>query len=367
MSDAETATKPSREEAPTRYGLKDSIETFVAEVLDLTVPRSKPRWRERLQARWDSEQALFASKTVQTRRLYSSRFRSAIRDALSGADLTDRRRESLVEEIFAIVRMDREVLAKLNEQYQQRVLSNNTNLVMIDKWREIVDEFTLLLSHSNPRLKALAILALTGRRFAEVLSSGNFEPAYETGKRGRITHKYLLTFKGQLKTREAEGSMFGKSYTIPTLAPAADVLRAFRQMRSSGAGKEWLSVSLEQLNASYNSSLNRILRTRSEIASRWPEEPPLTIKMLRPFYAEVAYEAFSPQMTKATYFAKILGHREDDYNTALSYMVFCLNHRGLRQGVEEVQRVIEERERQIEAVEAARREREDAEADDGEE
>lgn len=336
-----------------RYALQEAIEAFLSDVLELLTPRRVKDWRRKLATRWRRERDQFRNKTLATQKLYGSRFRAPLRKALEEAGVPP----PIVESVFEVVRIEPEIMAAVNESYRASVDDSNRHLSRVTGWREILAELTRMLDSEDPRFLALGLMGATGRRFVEVLKFGGFAPIFSTTRSGvRITQKWLIEFSGQAKTRGAENSMFGKAYPIPILAPATQVLDAFRRLRASREGERWAAMTPQQLNSSTNPPFNKLLREYAPIARHWPVEPALTLKSLRAFYAEAAMEAFAPPMTKGPYFAHILGHSETQYETALSYMTLSLNERGASAGMDEVHRLLmarEEDRRIREAQEAA--------------
>lgn len=347
----EEGLRKSRVKPPAlrRYALQEAIEAFQRDVLALLTPKPVKDWRRKIAVRWRRERDQFRNKTFATQKLYNSRFRAPLRRALEAAGVPER----ILEVVFAVVRIEPEIMTAVNAEYQIAVDSSNRSLAQVSDWREIVAELTRLIASQDARFLAIGLMGLTGRRFVEVLKFGAFSPVHAYTPGGvRVTQKWLLDFSGQAKTRGAEGSMSGKTYPIPVLAPAADILEAFARLRAGGEGGRWAEMTPERLNSAVNPSFNKLLREHAPIAGRWPAQPGLTLKSLRAFYAEAAMEAFAPPMTKGPYFARILGHSETQYETALSYMTLSLNARSAQKGMSEIHRLLMERDEDRQAREA---------------
>lgn len=322
------AAEPQKAE---RFNLGDHLESFPERVVSLTVPRREKDWRRKLQREWDNLREQFADKTLGTRKVYMSKFRKAASDAILAAETDSDRAKKLVADVRGVLEMDQEVLDAIAEEGRKRIRSYSTSLVRIEEWRAILEELQLLLHHPDPRFIAIGLMGVTGRRFAEVLSAGQFGPAYRTlPGGGKMVQKYEVAFAGQLKTKKAEGTLYGQTYVIPVNADSRAVLDAVERLRESDEGRQWAEMTPAELNVAVNRDLNRTLqgalkKSRSVISGLWPKDSPLSLKELRPFYAEVAYHYHAPEtITKGAYFAKILGHREDDHQSALSYMKYVL-------------------------------------------
>jgi len=334
--ESEQAKKPVA-----KFALSEHLETFPERVVELTVPRKAKDWKRKLSRDWDALCAQFEDKTMGTRKLYMSRFRKVAADAISEAEPDEARAQALVKEVRDILKMDEAVIDAVAEEGRQRLREYTTSLARITDWEAILEEFQLLLHHQEPRFIAIGLMGVTGRRFAEILHSGDVCSVYRTlPSGGKVIQKYEVGFSGQLKTRGAPGTLHDQTYSIPVNADAKTVIEAFERLRSSEEGKTWAGMDSRALNVSVNKILNRALQSRSEITQHWPKEVPLSLKMLRPFYAEVAFHYHAEEtMTKAAFFAKILGHSADDYHSALSYMRFVLGAKYEPEAVKEIKRL----------------------------
>lgn len=347
-----------------RFAVKDEVEAFAAAVVPLVVPKNARDWRVRVQKMWDGVQARgFADKTDASKKLYMSLFRKGVREALAKAEPDDARRDRVEKALMAVLRIDTEVLSRVQERYKERVKAGNRDLMLVPQWEALLSAFRDMLTDQDARLRAIAVMALSGRRFAEVLQFATLAPSIDKVGGISFRHRWLLDFSGQLKTRGGVATTAGKTFRIPTLAPAAQVLTAFRSVRESLEGQAWAEASSRQLSTTLNPEFNRVLRD-SAIGHLWPKSAPLSIKELRALYAEVAYHGFGPRSDRAPYFARILGHSEDDLTTALSYIRFSLSEAALKAGQEEMNRLSMLREEQAQRARAAKGDEESA---DGEE
>jgi hypothetical protein len=337
-----------------RFALKEETEEFAGKVMELVTPRFANHWRERVERLWaDVQDRGFAERTDATKKLYMSKFRKAVRDALESAEPGSTRRDRVETGLMEIIRIDPSILTKLQEDYQAKVKAGNADLVLVPEWEWLLKTFRLMLRDDDMELRALAIMALTGRRFAEVLQAGDFAPCVDRSAHGTVRQKWLVEFSGQLKTQGGENTMHGKSYRIPTLAPARDILRAFRELRASASGRIWAAAPERQLSTTFNPEFNRKLQA-CPAAKFWPKGAALTLKELRALYAEIAYVSFAPRTTRAPYYARILGHGEEDLTTALSYMRYSLSEQAMKEGQEEMNRLTMLREQRRDEARAAK-------------
>lgn len=336
-----------------RFQLQEETEAFASKVMELVVPKYGNHWRDRVGKLWaDVQKRGFESKTDATKKLYMSKFRKAVREELAVAEKDETRRAKVDADLMEILRIDPAILTKLHEDYQGRVKAGNANLTVMAEWEWLVKTFRMMLKSDDMIGRALAIMALTGRRFEEVLQAGQFTAAIDRKGSGTVKHRYLVDFSGQLKTKGGSGTMAGKTYRIPTLAPADEIIAALKSMRASGQGQIWLNAPKRQLNTNFNPEFNRYL-LNCPASKYWAKDAPLTMKELRALYAEIAYVSFAPRTTRAPYYARILGHSEEDLTTALSYMRYMLSSAALSEGQEEMNRLTMLREQRRDAAIAA--------------
>ena len=154
---------------------------------------------------------------------------------------------------------------------------------------------------------ALALILCTGRRNIELLKIGNF----------KVIGKNTLLFDGQAKKKHGEKA---ESYEIPVMfSTAAKVLEAFNKLRSSEFCKKLEGLDNEEVTQKVNGTLSDCARTRfsNDFA---------TFYTARSIYAYEAYKTYigrkkgkNTPMSKSGYLAKILGHNENDIESAQSY------------------------------------------------
>ena len=346
----------ARRRAPQTFSISTHLKEFPELVVDLTIPRKTKGWRRKLEREWASLREEFGDKKAGTQKLYISRFRKATKDAILEAEEDRDRADQLIEEVVkGILVMDEQILEAVEEEARLRIRAYVNNLVHLPNWEKLLAHFQALLDEDDTRLLAVGLMAITGRRFSEILSAGTITPVYKASPRGRVYQRYTVDFAGQLKTKEAEGSRFGDTYEVPVLAEARRVIAAFERLRASDEGKQWLTMNSRTLNATVNKQLNRALRAHMGIAKQWPEGLDLSLRSLRAFYAELAYHYHAPSsVAKNAFFAYILGHAEDDFATSLSYMRFALEPSGreARREIERLQKLLEEQQAVVAAADA---------------
>ena len=307
-----------------RYPLKDKQAEFTKSAMKLVGSKG---WEDALSELWATYLEEFSeTKTENTQKLYISKFRTTLREAFDALGVRNPKRK-LVDAAINCVAFPEGLNKRLYEGYQASVADQSRNLTVVKDYKALVRLFTQMLDDPDIRVKALAIMFLTGRRFFEVLTMADFKAVVEQTENGRIRAKYVLEFSGQAKTREAEGTKFGEAYRIPCLAPAQDIIAALLSIRNSTEGQKWVTLDSTQMNAAESGRMNQLLRglLASEAIDENDLVESLTIKQLRALYAEISFALFAPnKVSKAAYFADKLGHSRDDIKTSLSYMDYVL-------------------------------------------
>lgn len=175
-----------------------------------------------------------------------------------------------------------------------------------------------LLESSQPEELAIALAAVTGRRYSEVMARGDFSPT---------DNQYQIHFKGQLKKRTAHGEVSSPcgrskkrgndddSYTIYSLVPAPNVLSAIERFRTHPNITELRDASIEEINQ-LNTPINRLLKHYLQDTLLVPVlegEAGVTIQNLRGIYGEIAVHFFCPpNMGTHRFVQQKLGHSIDD-------------------------------------------------------
>lgn len=355
MAQAQDGTQPK---PPVRgahtFNLSAELDAFTDYVLKRVTPVYASHYVDQISRQWEKISERFSNKTPATQKLYVSKFRKALELALTSEEPNADRRAGIMTRLKAIVRNDPAIVELVNETYSAKVVENTRKLVFVANYQKIVSLARGWLSSEDEARVAIGLMLLTGRRFYEVLVAGIFTPTFERidGKRlkGRVMSKWEVTFLGQLKTREADGTQFGQSFSIPLLAPVNEVLPAIEWLRRSPLGSFAAQVTQDAANSNINPRLNRELR-RSELAQLWPDnDPDFSLKSTRALYAEICYKHHAPAgIHKDTYFAQILGHREGDLRTALSYVRYYLDEKDDAAARAELIRIASESERQAKA------------------
>lgn len=186
---------------------------------------------------------------------------------------------------------ERETDIKARKKQQREKLVNITD---IDTFQEMIDK--LLISKDFKEI-AVGLIAATGRRPSEILSTAEFK---QVGK-------FEVNFAGQLKTKE------GKTYTPYTLVESHKVCDALLRLRRMPEIKELKKRTLAEIDSGKNSGINRVVvEYFGEILNPPTGEVSLSAKNLRAAYAAISIYLFCPWTTDPSLFVtENLGHAND--------------------------------------------------------
>lgn len=318
--------------------LKTEIEDLVRDI----APMVEARDADALSARWASlfDDWVRRGLVKTTLKGNINKARSAIREAWPDHKAPE-------EQAFAIsiVRHIPELLEAINNEYRAKLAQQHQNLVYVPRWLEMVQKANAMLKSDSAYELLAGLMLVTGRRQYELLSTGTFETIVtgirtQPGAKFRGIDRWNVLFSGQAKTRNAPGTKHEDAFPIPVLAPAQLVVEALERLRESHLGRSWVGISNEELHERGGHSI-----FRNEIELRYTQLWPYGKKphgvsfkpmYLRKIYAEIAWKMHPhPNLSKPAYLAKILGHRDDDIQTALAYFFFTIDAPDDQQGNQE--------------------------------
>ena len=192
------------------------------------------------------------------------------------------------------------------ERFAQATTANNNlkqdSLKPVNK-QLYLEAVTSLLESSQPEESAIALAAVTGHRYSEVMARGDFSTT---------DNPYQIHFEGQLKKRNRSGN---DSYTIYTLVPADSVLAAISRFRTHPDIAALENASIEEINQ-LNTPINRLLKHYLQDTNLVPVlkgEAGVTIQNLRGIYGEIAVHFFCPPNVGTHRFVQQkLGHLIND-------------------------------------------------------
>jgi len=177
---------------------------------------------KRLQRLCGREVNLLRSEhTLATVKLYLSSYRSALR-AIDPEHPALRARKHRSSQRFSCLPLTPEETRSINAAYQTEIRKDQSDLIPLDAKEFVATE---LLASERFISIGMGLMAVTGRRPAEIFFSASFAPAPN-----KLPFPAVI-FSGQLKTRFARGTGF-EPYPIPVPAPPKTVLEAFGRLRA---------------------------------------------------------------------------------------------------------------------------------------
>jgi Telomere resolvase len=148
---------------------------------------------------------------------------------------------------------------------------------------------------------SFAIGLATGRRMSEV---HGMDTVFE------VVSEDTLIFEGQLKTKSREDV---GAYEIPTLFPATQVYQAWLKLRELGKA----SLTPQDVNKKLSKALSTEMP--KDIQDIKKQSNLLAYKDLRDCYAAFCHLKKPETMSTNAYLSKIMGHGENDLETASTY------------------------------------------------
>jgi len=243
---------------------------------------------------------LKANYTTATVTFYLSKYRDSIR-AVEPDHLVLRPRKMRSGQRFSYLALEPEETRALNEAYHQRIHRDQSNLIPLDP-EAFVQKALALLASDRYLEKGMGLMALTGRRPAEIFFSAKFSLP-----RKKLPYPPVI-FDGQLKTRQAPGTSF-EPYSIPVLADPKTIIRALDALRSLKS-----FPSPDAVNTTTGPQLPKYVS-----AAFGSLDQPWKPGHLRSAYGAICCHKFKPKnITDDIFLAQILGHKLLGPNASLS-------------------------------------------------
>ena len=234
---------------------------------------------------------LKARHTPATVKLYLSKYRDAIRQ-IDPDHLVLRPRKMRSGQRFSYLALPPEETRAINAAYHQHIHRDQSHLIPLDP-QAFVQKAIDLLGSDRYLEKGMALMALTGRRPAEIFFSASFSLPKE-----KLPYPVLI-FDGQLKTRHAPGTSF-EPYPIPVLADPKKIIQAIDRLRDLKT-----FPSAEAVNTTTSPQLPKYVT-----AAFGSLDQPWKPGHLRSAYGTICCHRFKPKnMTDDIFLAQILGHK----------------------------------------------------------
>lgn len=158
-----------------------------------------------------------------------------------------------------------------------------------------------LLAGEHPYEWAVGLMAVTGRRFSEIVAKGQFSPT---------AHPYAIAFRGQLK-KGIQNLDEAQTFLIATLVEADQVLETLEQFRAHPRMQELSELTPDEINSRLNTSVRHYIHRDFEttIVPILTGEKSVSAHNLRGVYAEIAVHFFCPSNQGTHRFVQAhLGH-----------------------------------------------------------
>jgi integrase len=310
---------------------------FEVEVQRLSKERAEKQKKELAETSWMNAAAT-----------HMSQIRNAIKAWQSAITLDESNsypqntKEGVVRQHYALLYMNyspdmHEARRKPTEDKKTEQRRNLTPIKCVDEYIAVTEK---LLKSTDYRELAVGLIAATGRRMSEILSTGSFIPV----------RQFEATFGGQLKNKGRTGKY--PAFTIVASVKVADGIDRLRRMPEIKEMRKW---NLAEVDSGKNNTLNRYVKQHFEELIEPPHgEEKLSSKNLRAAYAAIAIHLFCPSNHSESLFIKErLGHTSD--STASNYedyQVVDINGRLQSRGawVERIGEKMLEREQRVEQV-----------------
>jgi integrase len=268
---------------------------FETEVKRLSEEKAKAQKKEVIETSWMNAAAT-----------HLSQIRNAIKAWQTSAELNEfnsypqQTKNGIVQQHYALLFMNysRETHTARKQPTEDKKNEQRRNLSPInclDKYLEIIDK---LLDSPDYRELAVGLIAATGRRMSEILSTAAFT---QTGQ-------FEADFKGQLKAKGEE-----RKYSAFTLVESFKVVDGLLRLRRMAEIKEMKNWNLAEIDSGKNSTVNSKVKEHfGELISPPHGEKVLSSKNLRASYAAIAIYLFCPSNHSESLFIKErLGHTSD--------------------------------------------------------
>jgi integrase len=306
-----------------RQAMRDRAAKLLAKLEDC-------KSREEIERCCQEEKADFEKKyeSLNTRAAYMTQYRNAIKEWQKTADLTDansypqQTKEGIVRQHYSLLYMNypREMHDERMEPTKVKKDEQRRNLVpinCIDKYLETIER---LLHSPDYRELSVGLIAATGRRISEILSTASFT---QIGQ-------FEVGFEGQLKAKGQTGEY--PAFTIVESAFVVDGILKLRRMAEIKEMKHW---NLAEIDSGKNNTVNRYVKQHfGELIEPPHGEKELSSKNLRAAYAAIAIYLFCPGNHSESLFIKErLGHTSDaTASNYEDYQVVDINGKQLPRG-----------------------------------
>ncbi len=207
--------------------------------------------------------------------------------------------------VLNALRLKKEQQNDIEKAYTKKIAKQQKKLIKIRKYNSMILKAIELLDSNSYAEICSALCFLTGRRMTEILKTAKFTNSKNSKK--------VMYFKGQLKTKS-----LSQKYEIYVLGNSKTKCKqALKRLRDIKDTKEMTNLEVSRkFETTVNARVNALF---SEFIGR------CTAHDLRKAYATICAELHKKKsQTKNSFFSQILGHDEDDIQTANSYQKYYI-------------------------------------------
>ena len=206
--------------------------------------------------------------------------------------------------IVKYVRMSRQEKYLLEKQKRERLEAASENVSKLDG-AEVIARARALLASEDPATLVISLAALTGRRMAELVLSGQFGPPKNANW---ARPDYWANFTGVLKQREWDKTKVNFR-EIPLLSPRADINDAIERLRDL-----WPATSNSEVNKLYSSAVSKKMK------ELFPEVG--TLHTFRKVYCPITYFHFNDELNFSLprFASEMLAHKSIHGGRLLTYL-----------------------------------------------
>jgi integrase len=306
-----------------RQAMRDRAASFLAKL-------DKCSTQEEIERCCQEEKVEFESKfeSLNTRAAYMTQYRNAIKEWQKAVELTEANsypqkvKEGIIRQHYSLLYMNypkdmHEERMEPTKQKKDEQRRNLSPINCVDKYLEAIES---LLTSPDYRELAVGLIAATGRRISEILSTASFT---QIGQ-------FEVGFEGQLKALGQTGEY--PAFTIVESAFVVDGILKLRRMAEIKEMKHW---NLAEIDSGKNNTVNRYVKQHfGELIEPPHGEKELSSKNLRATYAAIAIYLFCPGNHSESLFIKErLGHTSDaTASNYEDYQVVDINGKQLPRG-----------------------------------
>lgn len=281
-----------------RQAMRERVANFLAKLDDCKIQKE-------IEHCCREEKTEFEKKfeSLNTRVSYMTQYRNGIKEWQKSIILNESNsyeqstKSGIVRQHYSLLYMNypRKIHDERMQPTKERKDEQRRNLQPINCVDKYIETIEILLHSQDYRELVVGLIAATGRRVSEILSTASFT------QKGQ----FEVYFEGQLKTKGED-----RKYPAFTLVESAKVIDGILKLRRMTEIKDMKHWNLAEIDSGKNNTINRYVRESfGELIKSPYGEKELSSKNLRAAYAAIAIHLFCPVNHSESLFIKEhLGH-----------------------------------------------------------